>query len=332
MEENGTPVMESLITTMGHEARLVRHAALAYTDARGSDGLQAVRRALGELYAWKVAAAQASGAGSLQSIVEAWGSADLLALNPTGWGSLAISDNGLRLLIFGSPELQHYTSHGVGPFAAIHYGELVRQLATAVGAEEKEVEVCRSEGALRISFGSLGDGAAEPGVDPRGPAGSQLLGATSANRGALIVFLGRAAERAFGADGEEMFRVAIRGFGAERGDAMRLSHLTEDRSLDLTNMMKLYDSGGNEDVWQYRDEGVLTPSEWTQDCTFCPFVQAWKDLDGLRYGEIYDHEFHVSQFKAYQRDIQVRWGQLQSRGDATCEFRFSMPRLSAAGL
>ncbi|MFD2353944.1 hypothetical protein ACFSTC_38755 [Nonomuraea ferruginea] len=56
-----------------------------------------------------------------------------------------------------------------------------------------------------------------------------------------------------------MFREAVRAFGAERGAAMRLDHLSKGLTLDLVNMMELYDSGGNEDVWQYRDEGTLTP-------------------------------------------------------------------------
>src|SRR5690606_11984934 len=36
----------SLVTTLGHEARIIRHAALAYTRARDRAGLEAVQSAL----------------------------------------------------------------------------------------------------------------------------------------------------------------------------------------------------------------------------------------------------------------------------------------------
>jgi hypothetical protein len=319
-------LLSSLETTLGHEARLVRHAGLAYTEARGRAGLEAVERALSAYFSWRTSRAAAGGTGGLQSIVESWGTAELLAINPQGWGELTVSDAGLQLRVTSAPELRHYAGHGVLPFAALHYGALGRELAKGAGLGGA-VEVRQDGEVLHLTVGApdTSSDAARPGVAAEGDAGRRLLRATSENRGALIVFLGREADNAFGADGEEMFRSACRAFGAERGSAMRLSHLSNDLSLDLVSMMELYDSGGNTNVWEYRDEGTLTPREWSQDCTFCPFVQSWHDLDGLRYGYIYDHEFHYAQFKAYRRDIEVRWGELMSRGDATCEFRFSIP-------
>jgi hypothetical protein len=327
MTHGESDLFSSLVTTMGHEARIVRHAGLAYTQARGAAGLAAVERALSRYYAWRASAALARSTGGLVSMVESWGTAELLALNPQGWGELAVTDSGLQMRVTTSPQLSHYVGHDVLPFARVHFGALARELATAAGFGDA-VTVDVEGTTLRVSIGSPGDSqdAARPGVPLEGEAGQRLLAATSENRGALMVFLGREAETAFGSDGEEMYRVAMRGFGAERGEAMRLSHLSSGLSLDLVNMIELYDSGGNTNVWQYRDDGVLTDQEWSQDCTFCPFVASWHDLDGLRYGRIYDHEFHTSQFKAYRQDIEVRWGELQSRGDATCEFRFSIPQ------
>lgn len=319
-------LMTSLVTTMTHEARIVRHAGLAYTRARHKAGLAAVERALRGYFDWRAAAAAGRGGAGLPDIVRAWRTAELLSVNAQGWGDLAVGPRGLRLQLDGTPELVHFRSHGVPAFAVVYYRELVSALMRAAGLPG-DVRAGWRDAALVLEAGQAPEpsGAERLGVALSGERGLELLKATSENRGALLVFLGREAEQTFGADGEQMFREAVRNFGAERGEAMRLDHLSEGLALDLRNMMERYDSGGNEDVWQYRDEGVLTPVRWSQDCTFCPFVRPWTDLGGLRYGEIYDHEFHVAQFKAYREDIEVKWGELQSRGDATCEFRFSIP-------
>ncbi|WP_055478476.1 L-2-amino-thiazoline-4-carboxylic acid hydrolase [Sphaerimonospora mesophila] len=318
-------LMTSLVTTMTHEARIVRHAGLAYTRARREAGLAVVERALRGYFDWRAAAAAGRGGAGLPDIVRSWRTAELLSVNAQGWGELRVGTRGLRLRLDGTPELLHLGAHGVPAFAVIYYRALVSALMRAAGLPG-DVRAEWRETTLTLEAGEAPEPADEvrPAVALSGEEGLALLRATSENRGALLVFLGRTAEQTFGADGEQMYREAVRGFGAERGEAMRLDHLSKGLTLDLRNMMELYDSGGNEDVWQYRDEGVLTPAQWSQDCTFCPFVRPWNDLDGLRYGEIYDHEFHVAQFKAYREDIEVKWGELQSRGDATCEFRFSI--------
>lgn len=318
----------SLVTTLGHEARIVRHAALAYTRARDRAGLDVVERALKSYYQWRIA--QAAPAGSdLPAIVAGWRSADLLAINPQGWGELVVDPAGLRMRVTSSPELRHYVNHDVAPFAVVQYRSLAEALAEAVGMSGTGSAELRGE-ELVLTVGTPPGEGQRPGIPLEGQDGLDMLHATTESRGKLIVFLGRAADEAFGADGEAMFREAMREFGRERGESMRLRHLSAGLETNLLNIMNLYDSGGNTNVWQYRDEGTLTPTLWSQDCTHCPYVQPWKDLSGLRYGEIYDHEFHVAQFKAYRNDIEVRWGELQSRGDATCEFRFSIPSAARA--
>ncbi|GAA4519708.1 hypothetical protein GCM10023096_41190 [Nonomuraea ferruginea] len=326
MSHESSDLMTPLVTTMTHEARIIRHAGLAYTRARQEAGLATVERALRGYYDWRAEAAAGRGGDGLPGIVRAWGTAELLSVNAEKWGELRVGEAGLRLELHGTPELLHYRASGVPAFALIHYRALVSALMRAADLPD-DVEAGWQGDSLVLEAGQAppsGEGTL-PGVPLTGEDGLALLRATTENRGALLVYLGREAEQAFGADGDLMFREAVRAFGAERGAAMRLDHLSKGLTLDLVNMMELYDSGGNEDVWQYRDEGTLTPVEWSQDCTFCPFVQPWHDLDGLRYGEIYDYEFHVSQFKAYREDIEVKWGELMSRGDATCEFRFSIP-------
>lgn len=326
MSQEPSDLMTSLVTTMTHEARIIRHAGLAYTRARQEAGLATVERALRGYFDWRAAAAAGRGDGGLPDIVRLWGTAELLSVNAQKWGELGVGESGLRLEVHSTPELQHYRASGVPAFATIHYRSLMSALMRAAGLPDDVRADWRGDSLILQAGQTLSPGEEErPGVPLSGEEGLALVRATCENRGALLVFLGREAEETFGADGDRMFREAVRGFGEERGAAMRLDHLSKGLSLDLVNMMELYDSGGNENVWQYRDAGTLTPVEWSQDCTFCPFVQPWRDLDGLRYGEIYDYEFHVSQFKAYREDIEVKWGELMSRGDATCEFRFSIP-------
>lgn len=314
--------LTSLVTTLTHEARLIRHAGLAYTRARSVEGLAAVERALDAYYDWRVSSAGGA-AGDLTSVAAGWRSAELLAINPQGWGQLSLTRTSLHLVLTGTPELRHYAGHDVLSFAVLHYRALAAALGRSVGTDQVSVELSGGRLELVVGTPSATDDVVMPAAELDGPTGLDLLHATTENRASLMVFLGREAENSFGSDGEEMFREAIRGFGSERGSAMRLSHLSNGLTLDLVNMLELYDSGGNTNVWRYRDDGVLTPEVWSQDCTHCPFVDPWRALDGLRYGEIYDHEFHYSQFKAYREDIEVRWGELQSRGDATCEFRFT---------
>jgi hypothetical protein len=325
MTEGSDGLLTPLITTLTHEARIIRHAGLAYSQARQGDGLAVVERAVSAYFNWRAAGARARGADGLVDIVQSWRTGDLLAVNTQGWGDLSVGAAGLRLHLRDTPELRHYDSHGVPAFAVLHYRGLVAALMRAADLPD-DVRATWQGSELTIEAGEppTDHDAVRPGIEVNGPDGLALLKATSEGRGSLLVFLGREADQAYGADGEQMYREAVRAFGAERGAAMRLDHLSRGLSLDLQNMLERYDSGGNEDVWEYRDEGFLSPQQWSQDCTYCPFVRPWQDLDGLRYGEIYDHEFHVAQFKAYRDDIEVRWGQLQSRGDATCEFRFSV--------
>lgn len=45
----------------------------------------------------------------------------------------------------------------------------------------------------------------------------------------------------------------------------------------------------------------------------------------MEIGRIYDYEFHIAQFRAFNPAIRLRWESLQTRGDAVCAFRFTLP-------
>ena len=144
------------------------------------------------------------------------------------------------------------------------------------------------------------------------------------NRGALFACLAKAAVRAHDATGEMALREGLRSYGRERGAAQRERHLSAGLEPNLKTLMSNFDVPV-EDAWEWQDEGVLTEQSWSQNCTFCPHVPVWKELDALDLGNIYDVEVHTSQFTAYHPDIQVKWDQLQTRGDAQCQFRFTIP-------
>src|SRR5690349_208858 len=114
---------QSLVTTLTHEARIIRQAALAYTRHRQAEGLAAVERALNAYYDWRVSTA-ATRERDLTSVLEGWRSGELLMVNPQGWGKLSVGATSLRLQLASNPELRHYSGHDVLPFARLHYSAL----------------------------------------------------------------------------------------------------------------------------------------------------------------------------------------------------------------
>ena len=79
-------------------------------------------------------------------------------------------------------------------------------------------------------------------------------------------------------------------------------------------------------VWQH-DESKLQLSEMRMldTCTFCPYAEVWKELDGLDVGYIYDYEFHLTIYQAYLPGTLVEFDGVQTKGDPVCNFRFTSP-------
>jgi len=153
-------------------------------------------------------------------------------------------------------------------------------------------------------------------------ASKALVRRTVQNRGAVFVFLAREVIRRYDVAGEHAVRAGIRRNGVERGTAQRERHLAAGRPLTMRTLMDDFD-----DAWEWRDEGYLSDGVWFQDCTFCPHIPIWKELDALDLGYIYDVEIHQAQFRAYNPEIRVQWETLQTRGARECRFRFEIPSL-----
>lgn len=126
----------------------------------------------------------------------------------------------------------------------------------------------------------------------------------------------------FDATGEHLIREGLRNIGRFRGETIRHRHLAQGMDLTLENLMNDWD-GPLVSVWAFRNEGMLTADRWEQDCTYCPYAEAWADFGtrGQELGYMYDVEMHTAAYSAYHPGITVRWEKLKTRGDATCNFR-----------
>jgi hypothetical protein len=150
----------------------------------------------------------------------------------------------------------------------------------------------------------------------------ELTRQSSVHNGALYFFLARAIIAQFDASGEASVRNGVRAIGRERGLAMRENHIENGWHLDMRTEMENWD-GPLVSVWQWQDEGTLTPNAWKQDCTWCPYAAAWSEFgaEGQALCYLYDLELHTTMYNTYLPGTTVRWETLKTRGDSTCGFR-----------
>ncbi|WP_342709850.1 L-2-amino-thiazoline-4-carboxylic acid hydrolase [Bradyrhizobium sp. B124] len=155
-----------------------------------------------------------------------------------------------------------------------------------------------------------------------------LIRRSSRNAGALYMFVAREVIRAYDAAGEQLVREGVRGFGRERGLALREKHLREGRELNMKTLMLDWD-GPLVSTWVFKDEGYLSEGTWHQDCVYCPYADVWSQFgnEGLDLGYLYDVELHTTLYQTYHPQTLVRWESLKTRGDHVCRFRFSIPDL-----
>ena len=140
--------------------------------------------------------------------------------------------------------------------------------------------------------------------------------------GGLYIFLARAVLARLGGAGDRLIRDAVRRIGVARGTRLREAHRAAGLDLNLQTLMENYDGpivGGFE--WK---AGELTPARWHQDCTYCPYFDAWQQLGERDLGWLYDEELHPAMFQAYHPGIQVRFVANKTWGDRVCGFRFDV--------
>jgi hypothetical protein len=140
--------------------------------------------------------------------------------------------------------------------------------------------------------------------------------------GGLYIFLARAVLAKLGVAGDGLIRDAVRRIGVERGTRLREAHRAAGMNLNLQTLMENYDGpivGGFE--WE---EGELTPERWHQDCTYCPYFDAWQQLGERDLGWLYDEELHPAMFQAYHPGVRIKFVANKTWGDRVCGFRFDV--------
>lgn len=318
----------SLTELLEHEARQLYHLAAQLEDVIGTmDADKVVDTGLANLARWQAERLFTCEKGSpnLPGTLALWTSGELYGLTKLGWGKLRIAGHTLTIHVDHAPDLGLLASRGREDLYLRTWRHRVREAFTRVGTDVTVAAVWdpdRHAAIIDVTAHSTEDFA---GFDPGSVEFDAETGLeeTVKTRAAQFHFIANAAIDAFDATGEHAVRRGVQEFARERGGALRKRHEAERRPLDLRSMMSDFDYGG-EGVWRFAP-GTLTPTSWSQDCTHCPFAQVWRELGGLDTGYIYDMEFHVAEFMEYNPRIRVQWDQLQTRGDAICAFRFTMP-------
>jgi hypothetical protein len=332
-----TESIDSLVIGLAHDARMARHAVQVFSERHGDAGIAVAREAVEGMGAWRGGRIRqrmerAGGPIDAREMVRHWGTGELLGAAELGWGAVHGSAGEVVVELASTPECEQFRWHTMPELSFFYYDALYRGIAGALG-EGFSVNVeppLTEHGPVVATFRFQGAtvGAAQPindGHFATDEAADAVLQESAKGRGALYVLLGRAAENAFGDTGEQSFREAVRRFGAERGHALRTRHQLRGLPLTLKSLGENYDSGGNTTIWRWADEGELTHQVLHQDCVYCPYVSVWHDLDALKYGRIYDYEVHLAQLQAYNPDVVIAWGEIQSEGAPRCQFRYSLP-------
>jgi hypothetical protein len=318
------PTLASLQTLLSHDGRFVRLVAQETTRTLGSDGtatLEAALRRFGTWLARTVAGRARCNPGSLPTLLQAWDVGDLAVGHETGWSAAVRDGDDLVLTLAGTPALRHFDESGTPALGRWFYTHLLNGISSWAASAPP----MSGDDGPGLTFRWRG-GAAGPLPEPTsGLADARLLLHTAQGRGALMGLVGQALLNEHGTTGEYCLRTAMSRFGAERGQLLRARVDAQGLEPDIATMIANYDSGGHTSVWQWADGGELTAGRQFQDCTFCPFIPVWRELDAMEIGRIYDYEFHVAQFRAFNPAIRLRWDALQTRGDNHCAFRFTLP-------
>lgn len=323
------------------EVMMLRHLADAIVEEFAEDGIETVRIALHKYGRWRGQRMRqhhlAGGLSlSLRSMFEHWVTGDIPLLLVTGQGEIRADENTATLTIRDSPESRYlmgagrqdlardYYAHTYGGIAEGYDSDLRVDVPSVLSIRPGTMVTWWVEGHPPNDLAALAPIKSLPVLqDPM--ATGALVRRTVQNRGALYVMVAREAIHRFDVAGEHAVREGIRRDGRERGDRQRERHVEAGRPLTLLNLMSDFDVP-TQHAWEWRDE-YLSDGVWFQDCTFCPHIPVWKELDALDLGYIYDVEIHQSQFRAYNPEIRVQWETLQTRGSKECRFRFTIPSL-----
>lgn len=135
----------------------------------------------------------------------------------------------------------------------------------------------------------------------------------------LYIKLARALVDAVPVEGEAAVREAIRRFGRDRGEKLRMRHAGCGLKINLENLFTYYDLPG--DPRFKRRKIRLNPQERLSDTLVCPIAQLWKEAGEKELGRVYCEEFHHAMFGSYAKKAQIDLAKtLTQEGDDYCCF------------
>lgn len=135
----------------------------------------------------------------------------------------------------------------------------------------------------------------------------------------LYIKLAKALADAVPVEGEAAVREAVRRFGRDRGEKLRLRHAGCGLKINLENLFTYYDLPG--DPRFKRRKIRLNPQERLSDTLVCPIAQLWKDAGERQLGRVYCEEFHHAMFGSYAKKAQIDLAKtLTQEGDDYCCF------------
>jgi hypothetical protein len=330
-------VVQSCQDLMRFQAMFARHFARSPAERLGAEGEAAVLQGLQRYGRYRAAlirtgVAEAGLPLTARTAIEHWDMADCHLLPETAAGAIHGTDRAVTVTLHDPVEWQRWREYEAGvEIARLYYRGVLSGLAEGLGATVA-FDVARLD--LRHPWSvtwhleSVVSGPAGP-VDgrlyDRLDDAVKVARRTAMNNGALYYFCADELTKRFDMAGETEVRQAVRDLAHERADRQKAAHLAAGWELNVKTLMDHWD-GQLISIWQFAP-GLLTEGTWHQDCTWCPYATVWGEFGprGLALGYLYDYELHPTYYRRYHPDMVVQFQGIKTRGDATCQFRISMP-------
>lgn len=140
--------------------------------------------------------------------------------------------------------------------------------------------------------------------------------------GTLYYFLGKAFVDAFGTEGEDALRKAVRDYGHYRARFNRERHEALDLPINLMTMSSFGDMPND----SLSSEGRVVEANFSKSTvTGCTLFRTWKSFGDNQIGRIYCDEVHFPLFCGYDADISLEMPAYFTKGDDHCFFRMKFP-------
>jgi hypothetical protein len=130
--------------------------------------------------------------------------------------------------------------------------------------------------------------------------------------------------------GEQIVRRAVRRYGEQRGQRMRLRAERDGEPLTMLNYMAYGEWRASEGESEQR-MGETTPDAYSY-VNRCPWNQAWVESDLLHYGRLYCQEIDLALVRGFNPQLKLGVLSTLANGGKPCEFIFYQAELTPENL